>query len=281
MTAIVLALGAALGWGTADFLAGRTSRTSPALVVLWVSQLIGLGIVLAAALIAGLDHPAGHDLLFAALAGAALMIGLGALYQAMAVGAMAVAAPIAATGVVIPVAFGLSAGETLSTIQVAGLVAAVAGVALCSHDPAAASARKGGWVARGVGFALLAAVFGGINSTALAEASSSGILWVLMVQRAAVTALALAVVLGQDGPALPPRRAMRAVVAVGILDLTATGLFTAATVDGELSLVAVVSSIYPIVTIMLAFVILTERILRHQAVGAFTALAGVAAISAG
>ena len=280
LTAVALALGAALGWGTADFLAGRTSRTAPALVVLWISQWIGLGMVLVAALFVGLGDPVGHDLFYAFIAGVGLVVGLGALYRAMAVGAMAIAAPIAATSVVIPVAFGLASGDEPSAVQAAGLIAAIGGVILCSRDPESAGKREGR-IAAGVGLALISAVGGGITSTALAEAGSAGVLWVLLVQRATVGALALAVVLGQRERPVPSRNAMRAVIAVGVLDLIATGLYTSATINGELSLVAVVAALYPVVTVMLAFLVLHERIAKHQAIGAFTALAGVAAIAAG
>ena len=111
LTSIALALGAALGWGIADFVGGTTSRASSALVVLWSSQWVGFAIVLVAAAIVGLDSPTGSDLLFAAAAGATMTLGLGALYGAMAVGAMSIAAPIAATGVAIPVAVGLASGD--------------------------------------------------------------------------------------------------------------------------------------------------------------------------
>ena len=135
MTSIALALGAALGWGIADFVGGATSRASSALVVLWSSQWVGFAIVLVAAAIVGLDSPTGSDLLFAAAAGATMTLGLGALYGAMTVGAMSIAAPIAATGVAIPVAVGLASGDDPSGLQAAGLVAAVGGVILCSQDP--------------------------------------------------------------------------------------------------------------------------------------------------
>ena len=280
MTGIVLALGAALGWGTADFIAGHTSRSIPALVVLWVSQWTGLAVVAAAALIVGLKEPAGDDLAYAAIAGASLVLGLGALYQAMAVGSMAIAAPIAATGVIITVAVGLASGDDPSTVQAVGLLATVVGVVLCSRSPEDKGERSGR-LAAGVGLALLAALGGGITSTSLAEASSSGVLWVLLVQRATVGALALAIVIALRQSPRPPRHAASAIAAIGVIDLLATGLFTAATINGELSLVAVVGSLYPVVTVVLALVVLSERIERHQLIRAFTALSGVALISSG
>ena len=280
MTSIALALGAALGWGIADFVGGATSRASSALVVLWSSQWVGFAIVLVAAAIVGLDSPTGSDLLFAAAAGGAMTLGLGALYGAMTVGAMSIAAPIAATGVAIPVVVGLASGDDPSGLQAAGLVAAVGGVILCSQDP---ESRDGGRtkVAAGVGLALLAALGGGLTSTALSEASSAGVLWVLMMQRGVAGAIALTIVLASGSSPRPGRRVLPAIALIGAMDLLATGLFTAATIDGELSLVAVVGSLYPVVTVVLAFAVLGESLARHQLIGAVAALAGVAAIAGG
>jgi drug/metabolite transporter (DMT)-like permease len=279
LSAIALALGAALGWGVADFFGGRTSREVAALAVLAISQGVGFAIAVLAALTTGLDDPQGGDLVFAALSGLSLTLGLGALYRAMAIGAMSIAAPIAATGAVIPVFVGLASGDNPSGLQLAGIAAALAGVALCSYtrEPGGRSTA----LAAGVGLALLAALGGGLTATALSAASSAGVVWVLLVQRATVFAAASALALRLDGTASVPRRLLPVVVAIGLLDLAATGLFTAAAAEGELSLVAVVGSLYPVVTVFLAFAVLSERLLAYQGLGVTAALAGVAAIAAG
>ena len=174
----------------------------------------------------------------------------------------------------------MASGDDPSTVQAVGLLATVVGVVLCSRSSEDKRERSGR-LAAGVGLALLAALGGGITSTSLAEASSSGVLWVLLVQRATVGALALAIVIALRQSPRPPRHAASAIAAIGVIDLLATGLFTAATINGELSLVAVVGSLYPVVTVVLALVVLSERIERHQLIGAFTALFGVALISSG
>jgi drug/metabolite transporter (DMT)-like permease len=280
LTAVALALGASLGWGIADFTAGLASRRTSALVVLWTSQWIGLALAALAALAVGLAEPTGVDLLYAVGAGIALTVALGALYRAMAVGAMAIAAPVAATGVVIPVVVGLAGGDTLSLVQGVGVAAALVGVILCSREPREKRAA-GGPIAAGVGLALVAAIAGGLTQVCLAGASSAGVLWVLLVQRAIVGALALTAVAIAGGSPRPARELLPAIVAIGVIDLVATGLFTAATIHGEISVVAVVGSLYPIVTVMLAFAVLSERLAVHQTVGVFAALGGVAAISGG
>lgn len=103
----------------------------------------------------------------------------------------------------------------------------------------------------------------------------------LLVQRATVFAAATALALRLDGTASVPRRLAPVVVTIGVLDLTATGLFTAATAEGELSLVAVVGSLYPVVTVLLAFIALSERLRGYQVLGVVAAFAGVAAIAGG
>lgn len=279
MPGIALALGAALGWGIADFLGGRASRAAPALVILGLSQALGLVLAAAAAVIFGLPAPSAGDLLWAVGSGLALTVGLGALYQAMAVGAMAIASPVAATGNVIPVAVGLAGGDRPSVVQWAGVVAAMAGVILCSRER---SLRVGAApLAAGFGLAVIAAIGGGLTSTALAAASSAGVLWVLLIQRATVAALALAVARTAHVPLRLRSTAMPAVVAIGVADVAGTGLFTLAATRADLSLVAVVASVYPVVTAGLAYALLAERVAPHQAIGALIALAGTAAIAGG
>lgn len=279
MNAIALALGAAIGWGVADFFGGRTSREVAALAVLGTSQGVGFGIAVLAALATGLGDPEGGDLVYAALSGLSLTLGLGALYGAMAVGAMAIAAPIAATGAVIPVFVGLASGDDPSRLQLAGVVVALAGIAICSYTRGPDG--RSGRVAAGVGLALLAALGGGLTSTTLAAASSAGVVWVLLVQRATVFAAASLLALRLAGTATVPRRLAPVVIGIGVLDLAATGLFTAATAEGELSLVAVVGSLYPVVTVLLAFFALSERLVAYQMAGVVAAFAGVAAIASG
>lgn len=280
MTGVVLALGAALGWGIADFLAGSTSRRVSAVVVLAASQGLGFAIVAVAALVAGLKEPAPIDLVYAAGSGLALTLGLGTLYRAMAVGAMALVTPIAATGAVIPIAFGLATGDRPSTLQGVGVAAAIVGVTVASHQRNPADASDGGF-ARGVGLALLAAVGSGLTATLLAAASSAGVLWVLLVQRATVGAVALLIVVRLGHSMGFSRATVPAIAAIGAMDLAATGLFTLAFTYSELSLVAVVGALYPVVTVLLAYLVLSERLAAYQVAGVLASLAGVAAIAGG
>jgi drug/metabolite transporter (DMT)-like permease len=279
--ALGLALGAALAWGTADFLGGLTTRGLPVLTVLVASQgvgLLALGIVVAAG--GGGEAPATADVFYGMLAGVALAVALGALYQGMAVGVMSVVSPISAAGAAIPIAFDLVRGDHPSIVQGAGVAAALAGVTLVSRGMAGA-AGAGGSTSAGAGLGLLAAAGFGTFFVAIDSAAGSGVVWATISQRAGVVStvvLALAVVRPPIGV---QRRLVVPLFSIGALDLTATMLFAAGTQEGLTSLVSVVASLYPAATIALAFLLLGERLHRVQQAGAVALLAGVALIAGG
>ena len=126
----MLALAASLSWGLGDFGGGLGSRRTSVIWVLVVSQVAGLALVGAMALATQPHVPSGSDLAWGAFAGVMGVVGLGAFYRALAVGTMGVVGPIAATGVVVPVVYGLVRGERPSMLQALGMAFAVAGVAL-------------------------------------------------------------------------------------------------------------------------------------------------------
>jgi len=281
--ALGLALGAALAWGTADFLGGLTTRGLPVLTVLVASQGIGLvvlGIVVAAG--GGGEAPATADVLYGMLAGVALAVGLGALYQGMAVGVMSVVSPISAAGAAIPIAFDLARGDHPSLVQGAGVVAALAGVMLVSRGLAGPDGEgEGGSTTAGAGLGLLAAAGFGTFFVAIDSAAGSGVVWATLSQRAGVVStVVLALVFVRPSLGVP-RRLVVPLLSIGALDLTATMLFAAGTQEGLTSLVSVVASLYPAGTIALAFLLLGERLHRVQQAGAAAVLAGVALIAGG
>jgi drug/metabolite transporter (DMT)-like permease len=172
VVAIALALASSLSWGFADFLAGIKSRTLPVLSVLALSQAAGLVTIAAIVALRG-EGPPGHGFaLYAALAAVGGTGGLAAFYRGLAVGVMAVVAPISSTAACVPVVYGVATGERPSAAQVAGIVLAIVGVALASREEvgerrgaAPPRERSGGdrtppnrKVAAGVAPALVAAV---------------------------------------------------------------------------------------------------------------------------
>jgi len=277
--AVALGLASSLCWGISDFVGGLKSRSLELLSVLLLSQLTGVVLVALLVVLRGRPPPPAGDLALGALSGVSGVLGLAAFYRGLATGAMAVVAPIAASGAVIPVAAGLLEGERPSATQAAGVALAIAGVATVSRETG--EAGRPARLAAGVGLALAAAVGIGGFFVALDHASGRDLPWALLAARAAsVGGLGLAVI------ALRPRLAVAradavALALVGALDVTANGLFAAAANEGLVSLAAVLSSLYPVVTIVLARLVLAERVRRSQGGGIAAVLVGVALISAG
>jgi drug/metabolite transporter (DMT)-like permease len=188
---------------------------------------------------------------------------------------MGVVAPISAAAAIIPVAFGLARGERPSGLQLAGIAAALVGVALASREPGE-TAR----LAAGVGLALVAAVGFGSYIVLIDEAAEASAAWAVLVSRGTASLAAVSVALAVGRLTLSAR-ALPALAVIGLFDVSANGLLALALNEGLVSLVSVLSSLYPVVTIALARALLGELIGRVQAGGAAIALAGVGLISAG
>jgi drug/metabolite transporter (DMT)-like permease len=278
--AIALALAAAASWGLADFLAGLASRRVSVPVVLLLVEAGGLVVILAIALITRapfFEDPS--DFWSAVGGGLSGVLGLGCFYRALAIGTMSVVAPISAAGVALPVVVGIATGNRPSPIAAAGLVAIVAGVVLASreqHDDAAAAAAG----RTAIGLALLSALgFGGFF--ALTDApSDASVPWTLVLARSAALPFVL-IVIARGRPALPSGRFALGIAGVGCIDLLATALIAIANTKGDLSVVSVLGGMYPVATVLLAAVVLHERVRPPQVVGIALALGGVAAVAAG
>ena len=280
MFAIALGLAASLSWGVADFFGGIQSRRMPVVAVVLGSQLAGLALIAAIVAIRGTAPPGGDFLPYAAASSVGGIIRLTSFYKALSIGAMGVVAPLSSTAAVIPLVVGLASGDRLSGLQAAGIALAIAGVVLASRE-ASDEAKGSTVVAAGVGFALLSAVGFGLFFVAMDRASDADVLWAVCVNRT-VSALLLATALLVTRPRLGLRpRDMRILALVGVLDIAANGFFAVASTKGLVSVVAVLASLYPIVTVVLARVVLKERLHAVQRFGAAAALAGVALISAG
>jgi uncharacterized membrane protein len=282
MLAALLALGSSLSWGLSDFLGGFQSRRHHLLAVMLLSQGLAL-VILVVAVSAG--APTEHDAAataWAAGVGALGLIGLVAFYRALAIGTMSIVAPISATGVSIPVFVGLISGDRPGALQIVGMVLACGGVVLAAREaPAAdAGARRTGRTS--VGLALLAAIgFGSFFAGMDRAEETADVAWVLLAARSAAVALLVvaALVLRPHMPSAPA--ALGAIAAIGVFDLLANLLFVLAAGRGLLSVVGVLGSLYPAVTVVLARVVLHERPSRIQNAGVMITLAGVVALAAG
>jgi drug/metabolite transporter (DMT)-like permease len=248
--------------------------------VLLVSQATGLAGIAALVAASGVGAPPAGDLLPAFGAGVAGAAALGAFYRGLAIGTMSVVAPISATGAVVPVVVGLATGDDPGSLQLVGMAAAVTGVVLVARELDESGARPAA-TRHSVALALAAALGFGTFFVGMDASAESGVLWSLLTARVAAVVAVLAVVVAARPSlrAAPP--ALAALVAVGVLDLTANGLYTAASTEGLLSVVAVLASLYPVMTVVLARAVLGERVRPIQNLGIVAALAGVALIASG
>jgi drug/metabolite transporter (DMT)-like permease len=275
----MLGLAASVCWGVGDFVGGAQTKLLPGIVVVLASQAVGLVALAIVVLPAGAALPAA-DLGAAGVAGVATSLGITAFYKALSIGPMSVVAPISATGVIVPVVVGIADGDRPASLQVAGMAVAIVGVLLASQvsdeDPDRRRAQR-----RGIVLAVLAAGLIGISLSAFARAGESAPVTAVMWARAAsVTTLGVVALLAHPD-ATGAGKQVPALVAIGLLDVGGTVLFTTASGRGLLSLVAVAASLYPISTILLARGLLGERLRVLQAAGVISALAGVAAVAAG
>jgi drug/metabolite transporter (DMT)-like permease len=278
--ALALALSSSLCWGVSDFLGGVQARRVALLWVVLVSQGAGLCLVIVVVAARGVGPPDLVRLLPAIAAGIGGVAALAAFYRALAIGTMSIVAPISATGVAVPVIVGVAGGDRPGALQVAGIVAAVVGVVLASRENDAGLEQR--QVARAsLSLALVAAVGFGSYFVGIRASARADVLWTLFVSRGGgVAVLTAAAVLG-GGAGGFSREAILPLTLMGILDLSATGLYAIATRHGLLSVVAVAASLYPLATVVLARVVLGERVRRVQEFGIAAALAGVLMIAAG
>jgi drug/metabolite transporter (DMT)-like permease len=277
VSGVLLALGASLAWGFADFVGPWQGRTLGALrVLLWSELAGGLGV----AIVVAARHRGPHsgEILLAIPAAISGTLGIFAYYRGMAIGAMAVVAPIAGASAIVPVVFGIATGDRPGLWQYVGVACAIAGVVFASQEHQTGAERQ---VAAGVGLALLAAVGFGFYFPAMHAAGSADPYWSTLLFRAcAILVVAAAVAIKR--PALRLSGWKVAVVAgVGLGDAAGNAMFAgSADAGGLVSLSSVLASLYPIVTVLLAAVVLRERVSLAQRMGVVLTLAGVALIAA-
>jgi drug/metabolite transporter (DMT)-like permease len=276
--AILLAGLSALMYGAGDFCGGLASRRMPLFTVLVFSQFVGLLIAVAAALAFRQRLPGAADILWGAAAGVFGAAGLAALYRALATTLVAVASPVAAvTGAAIPVLVGLALGERPGALAWVGIGMAVPAIILLAAGPAE-HPRKGITrsamllgTAAGVGF--------GLFFFAVSRTSSASGLWPLAAARLATITLIICIAVVRRRSLRPSQGGFSIVLLSGALDMGANIAFLLASRIGLLSITAVVTSLYPGPTVLLALLVFHERLTVPRVLGLILALAGVALIS--
>jgi drug/metabolite transporter (DMT)-like permease len=275
--ASLLALCGALSWGVGDFLGGLASRRLHVLTVLAVSQAIGLVGVALWVTLAREPFPGVSELIPAGAGGIAGLIGLAALYRGLAIGAMGIVAPISAASPIVPLTVDAAQGTVPGTAQWVGIAFVLSGVVALSREPS----KAGGRVAAGTGLALLAALgFGGfvVGLDASADESAS---WAVVSARSTAVALAVTAALLTSTTVRPQRALLPTLVAIGLVDSTANVLVAAATTKGAVGIVAVLSSLYPVVTVVLARIVLGEQLSGARRLGGAVAITGALLVAAG
>jgi drug/metabolite transporter (DMT)-like permease len=275
MRSIGLALGASLSWGVGDFFGPLKGRTLGALRVLFYVQLGGLAMIALIVAIRG-KGPTDATALLAIPAAISGTLGLYAYYRGIAVGAVSIVAPIAGVSAVIPVAFGIATGDRPSTWQWAGMATSLFGVFLASREN-----EGGGRIAAGVGLALLAALGFGGYFPPMHAAGNADFWWASLIFRLTSTCVILAAVAVRRPALGVPAVQIPVLALIGTCDMLGVLLFAAASTSGLVSITSVLASLYPIVTVLLARVVLKERVARSQEIGVVLTLTGVALISAG
>ena len=305
------ALLASLAWGVADFSGGFVTRQAHVLRVLAWAQPAGLLLILAALAASGEAATLGPQWPWAVAAGLASLASLGMLFLALATGSMLLVAPLAAVGVVVPVAVGLVSGDAVGTWQLAGLCFAVGGTLATTWGPAQPSDRVVPRAAsvRAALLALGSATGQGLFLTFLDRAGAAGpmaatatmrtasclvvlVVYAVAVARSRRTARRqsrvapspVAVTLDPITPSsvlygAAPLRLYLLMAVVGVMDALAEVLFALSSAHGQLSDAAVLSSLYPAVTMVLAVTLLRERTRPVQALGAVVVLTGVVLLS--
>lgn len=285
--AALLALLSAVAYGAGDFLGGLAARRLPPAAVVLRSNAVGLaGLVVALPLVGDAEYAA-RDIVIGAIAGVAGGVGVLLLYRGLAVGTMSVVAPITAVlSAVVPVAVGLSSGERPGAVAFVGVPLALVAVALLAREPRDDNDRTHGMTTTDLLTALGAGLGFGLFFVGLDATGDDAGLWPVVAGRSASVGL-FAVVAAVSVSARTGRgrvwigRTPVMLFGCGLLDAGANALFLLATQRGLLTLVAVLGALYPASTVLLARLVLAERLARPQQIGVLVAGAAVVLVSAG
>jgi len=282
--ATLLALLSAVLYGAGDFVGGVASRRASTLAVVFVSQFAGAVALLVLLPLLPSATVGRGDLIWGAAAGLAGGVGVALLYRALAIGTMSVVAPTTAVcAVVIPVAVSILLGERPSSLSLSGVAIALMAIVLVSQaSTPAESARHHARSATALTIAIASGVAIGVFYLALARTARDAGLWPLLAARgaSAVVFVIMALVSGH-GALRMPRDVLPMAILCGMLDMTANALYLVATRGGSLSTIVTLASLYPASTVVLARLVLRERLSRLQIAGVAACLVAIVLIVGG
>jgi uncharacterized membrane protein len=270
MIPAILALLSSATYGTADFLGGLSSRRATTTAVVLVSQLAGLVLLAVVMPFLPPSDVAVVDLVWGGAAGLSGGIGVALLYRGLAIGPMSVVAPVTAvSAVIVPVVVGVLSGEALSLTTGAGIVLAATAIVLVGQAPAETAATKGprARVLSALSIAILSGIIIGFFLVSLERTPSSAGMWPLIAARVVSISLFGFTALARAGSYSMPRRNAPLAVLCGCADMLANVLYLVAVRQGQLSVIATLASLYAASTVLLARVVLGERLGLQQKVG--------------
>ena len=274
MLTALLGVATAALFGSGDFFGGLASRRSPALAVTGVVYLVGVVVFAGLLFVLRPEQVTRADLLWGAASGFAGTIGIISLYAALAIGRMSIVAPItAALSGAGPALFDLANGSQIGPVTMAGLVLAVVAVIIVSTTTG--TVEEHGMPSRAVALSVLAGASFACSLVSLSLTLPTSGFAPLLVARSVGCVIMVVALLFRRGEMSLDVPAVRMAAAAGLLDAGANITMISAIRIGPLAVASVVGSLYPVATMLLARIVLGERLKRHQALGVALALAAV------
>lgn len=274
LATILFGLAASLGWGSGDFCGGLASRRSPVATVITITYTTGFVLLLALALIWREPFLAGMDILWGILAGIVGVLALLFFYSALAIGRMGIIAPVSAVLTAgLPLTFSAFTEGLPNLLQIGGFFLALVAIVLVSR-PERSHGRP-----KGIGLAMLAGCGFGLFFIIISRVSPHAVFWPLALARLVSVLILLLLALFRKQPIKPQKKLMSLMILSGTMDALGNAFFVLAAHSGRLDIASVLSSLYPAATVILAAIILRERVTRIQGLGILLALVAIPLIS--
>jgi len=271
---VVFGLASALSWGAGDFSGGVAAKRAPVFGVLAIGHAAGLLLLIGLALVWGESVPSATDLLWGFVAGLAGAVGLASLYRALAIGQMGLVAPLSAVlTAALPALFGALTDGMPGALKLVGFGLALVAIWLVAGTGGSASMRDGS------GLAILAGCGFGLFFILVHRAGANAVFWPLTAARLGSLALVLPVAIARRQLRPPDLRSLTPALLSGALDVAGNAFFVLAGQAGRLDVAAILASLYPASTVLLAALLLGERVRRVQVAGIVAALAAIALIA--
>jgi drug/metabolite transporter (DMT)-like permease len=275
LSTVAYGLGAAVSWGAGDFSGGVATKRTGVLAVVIVSQIVGAILLAFSALLIGESIPSTQDMIWGALGGISGGIGLLALYHALSVSKMGVVAPVTAvSSALVPVAFGITIEGLPAGTQMLGFIFAFIGVWFISREGDTSRIKMDG-----LKLPLLAGLGFGFFMIFIDRIQGDAILWPLVGARVASLAMYFLAALYLRKTELPTITHLPLMILAGILDTGGNLFYALAAQAGRLDVAAVLTSLYPAVTVLLAWILLKEHLTGRQWFGVFSVMIAVLLIA--